>query len=43
MIDTGLFDPLIRAILRVVHDDPVKIVVGTAHWCLWSRMRTPCS
>jgi len=30
MIDTGLFDPLIRAILRVVHGDPVKIVVGTA-------------
>jgi CitMHS family citrate-Mg2+:H+ or citrate-Ca2+:H+ symporter len=30
MIDTGLFDPLIRAIVRVVHGDPVKIVVGTA-------------
>ena len=30
MIDTGLFDPLIRAILRVVRGDPVKIVVGTA-------------
>lgn len=30
MIDTGLFDPLIRAILRVVHGDPVRIVVGTA-------------
>ena len=30
MIDAGLFDPLIRAILRVVRGDPLKIVVGTA-------------
>ncbi|MBD3005386.1 CitMHS family transporter [Streptomyces sp. 5-10] len=30
MIDVGLFDPLIRGILRVVHNDPVKVVVGTA-------------
>ncbi|MFJ9583890.1 CitMHS family transporter [Streptomyces acidicola] len=30
MIDVGLFDPLIRAILRVVDHDPAKIVVGTA-------------
>ncbi|MFD5478624.1 CitMHS family transporter [Streptomyces hawaiiensis] len=30
MIDVGLFDPLIRAILRVVGHDPAKIVVGTA-------------
>jgi citrate-Mg2+:H+ or citrate-Ca2+:H+ symporter, CitMHS family len=30
MIDAGLFDPLIRAIVRVVRGDPVKIVVGTA-------------
>ncbi|WHX22048.1 SLC13 family permease [Streptomyces malaysiensis subsp. malaysiensis] len=30
MIDIGLFDPLIRGILRVVHNDPVKVVVGTA-------------
>ncbi|MFD9195338.1 CitMHS family transporter [Streptomyces phaeochromogenes] len=30
MIDVGLFDPLIRAILRVAQNDPVKIVVGTA-------------
>jgi CitMHS family citrate-Mg2+:H+ or citrate-Ca2+:H+ symporter len=30
MIDAGLFDPVVRAILRVVHGDPMKIVVGTA-------------
>lgn len=30
MIDVGLFDPLIRGLLRIVHHDPVKIVVGTA-------------
>jgi CitMHS family citrate-Mg2+:H+ or citrate-Ca2+:H+ symporter len=30
MIDAGLFDPVIRLILKVVRGDPVKIVVGTA-------------
>ncbi|AXI29330.1 citrate transporter [Priestia megaterium] len=30
MIDTGLFDPLIAFILKVVKGDPLKIVVGTA-------------
>lgn len=30
MIDVGVFDPLIRAIVRVVHGDPVRIMVGTA-------------
>ena len=30
MIDVGLFDPLIRFILRVVGDSPVRLVVGTA-------------
>ncbi|MGF9888724.1 citrate:proton symporter [Priestia megaterium] len=30
MIDTGLFDPLITFILKVVKGDPLKIVVGTA-------------
>lgn len=30
MIDVGLFDPLIKAIVRVVDHDPVKILVGTA-------------
>jgi len=29
MIDAGLFDPAVRAILRVVGGDPMKIVVGT--------------
>ena len=30
MNDAGLFDPLIRQLLRVVHRDPVRIAVGTA-------------
>ncbi|MDU6410044.1 MAG: CitMHS family transporter [Yersiniaceae bacterium] len=30
MIDAGLFDPLVRAILRIVHGDPLKVLVGTA-------------
>jgi len=30
MIDVGLFDPLIRAITRVLGDDPAKVVLGTA-------------
>ena len=30
MIDVGLFDPLVRVILRVVRDDPMRLVVGTA-------------
>ncbi|MFI7387959.1 CitMHS family transporter [Streptomyces sp. NPDC049813] len=30
MIDVGLFDPVVRAILRFAKADPVRIVVGTA-------------
>ena len=30
MIDVGLFDPLIRVILRLVGNSPVRLVVGTA-------------
>ena len=30
MIDVGLFDPLIRFILKVVGNDPVRLVIGTA-------------
>ena len=30
MIDVGLFDPLIRVILRVVGNSPVRLVIGTA-------------
>nr|WP_296779418.1 citrate:proton symporter [Rhodococcus sp. (in: high G+C Gram-positive bacteria)] len=30
MIDVGLFDPLVRGILRVVRNDPMKLVLGTA-------------
>ncbi|MGG7465683.1 CitMHS family transporter [Plantibacter sp. YIM 135347] len=30
MIDVGLFDPLVRFIVRALGDDPAKIVLGTA-------------
>ncbi len=30
MIDVGLFDPLIRLILRICGNSPVKVVIGTA-------------
>ena len=30
MIDVGLFDPLIRTIVRLVDGDPVRILLGTA-------------
>ncbi|MCX5168098.1 citrate:proton symporter [Streptomyces antibioticus] len=30
MIDVGLFDPIVRAILRFCQADPLRIVVGTA-------------
>jgi len=30
MIDSGLFDPVVRLILKIVQGDPMKIVVGTA-------------
>lgn len=30
MIDVGLFDPLIRFIVRALGDDPAKVVLGTA-------------
>jgi len=30
MIDVGLFDPLVRFILRMVGNDPAKVVLGTA-------------
>ncbi|MEV6171960.1 citrate:proton symporter [Streptomyces sp. NPDC051954] len=30
MVDAGLFDPLIRVILRVAGGDPVRLAVGTA-------------
>ncbi|RHW18551.1 citrate transporter [Sphingomonas gilva] len=30
MIDAGLFDPVVRRILRAVGGDPLKVVVGTA-------------
>lgn len=30
MIDAGLFDPVVRMILRLVGGDPMKVVVGTA-------------
>ena len=30
MIDSGLFDPPVRAILRMVKGDPLKVSMGTA-------------
>lgn len=30
MIDAGLFDPVVARVLRVVGNDPLKVVVGTA-------------
>lgn len=30
MIDAGLFDPIVRLILRLVGGDPLKVVLGTA-------------
>lgn len=30
MIDAGLFDPMVRVVLKLVGGDPAKIVVGTA-------------
>jgi len=30
MIDAGLFDPVVRAVLRAVRGDPQRVVVGTA-------------
>jgi CitMHS family citrate-Mg2+:H+ or citrate-Ca2+:H+ symporter len=30
MIDAGLFDPVAQTVLRLVHGDPVRIVIGTA-------------
>ena len=35
MIDAGLFEPVIRRILRWVHGDPLKIVLGTAALALF--------
>ncbi|WP_293477771.1 citrate:proton symporter [Phenylobacterium sp.] len=29
MIDAGLFDPVVRRLLAVVHGDPVRVVIGT--------------
>lgn len=30
MIDAGLFDPLVKFVVRAVHGDPLKITIGTA-------------
>lgn len=35
MIDAGLFDPVVKLVVRLVHGDPVKIVVGTAALALF--------
>lgn len=33
MIDAGLFDPLVRFVLKTVGDDPVRVTIGTALLC----------
>ena len=33
MTDTGLFDPLVNRLLRVVHGDPMKILIGSVVLC----------
>jgi len=38
MTDAGLFDPLVRLIVRLVHGDPVRIVVGSAALALLVSM-----
>lgn len=38
MVDAGLFDPLVRLIVRLVGGDPVRIVVGTAVLALMVSM-----
>jgi citrate-Mg2+:H+ or citrate-Ca2+:H+ symporter, CitMHS family len=30
MIDAGLFEPIVQRLVRLVHGDPVRVVVGTA-------------
>ena len=30
MIDAGLFDPMIKLVVRLVHGDPLRICVGSA-------------
>src|SRR5699024_6606460 len=34
MLRTGLFDPVIKAIIKWIKGDPVKLLVGTAVLCL---------
>ncbi len=33
MADTGLFDPLVRGLIRLVHGDPLRIAMGTVVLC----------
>ncbi|MCV7082196.1 CitMHS family transporter [Mycolicibacterium insubricum] len=30
MIDVGLFDPIVKVVVRLVHNDPARLVLGTA-------------
>ncbi len=30
MIDVGLFDPLVRLVVRICHGDPLRVIVGSA-------------
>lgn len=33
MTDTGLFDPLVGRLIRIVHGDPMRILIGTVVLC----------
>ncbi|MBJ6123268.1 CitMHS family transporter [Sphingomonas mollis] len=33
MTDTGLFDPLVTRLIRLVHGDPMRILIGTVALC----------
>ncbi|RZM08403.1 MAG: citrate transporter, partial [Sphingomonas sp.] len=33
MTDTGLFDPLVTRLIRLVHGDPMRILIGTVVLC----------
>ncbi|MDQ6612635.1 MAG: citrate:proton symporter [Gemmatimonadota bacterium] len=38
MIDAGLFEPFVQRLVRLVHGDPMKVVVGTAALALFASL-----
>ena len=46
MLDVGLFDPLVKKLIRLVKGDPVKVAVVlrfSPHWLPWTGMAPPPS